>query len=433
MKSRRNSVLPTATGYSRAAPPHYVWDRGAGLFYVASRFEPDYEDVLELFFEDEAAKKERMPARVTSASKLQARGILDGRKLQNLEISLKGLGIYQDWESVKRTVLELDLGIPETSGLNFPHSSNARPLDATECSVIVGLLPTAEEESLLKSAAPGDLAKAEEIILEWLRIPRFKQRVECCVTILNYRSEIDKLQQRQRKMRDCLEALQKMTIDPPSLKALLGVCLRLGNFLNFYTNKKAKGLALNSLETFKRVNSVDGSTNMLKFIAEILDSQFPSVWKELEDGLKGCCDCSSLNPDECGAQISILEQSLRKVRVEVTDFVHFHDDKFLEIMTKFVEDGANTLQQLRDENETILKDLLFRAKLFNPASLTVQDGLDVMHKLGAFWNDLVLARNQTREKTVRQTLKNLRRSKGKPVSGNLSAQGPSSYQLSISN
>eukprot|EP01053_Blabericola_migrator_P010905 Blabericola_migrator_1__10904@NODE_629_length_7167_cov_75_872535_g460_i0_p1_GENE_NODE_629_length_7167_cov_75_872535_g460_i0NODE_629_length_7167_cov_75_872535_g460_i0_p1_ORF_typecomplete_len1913_score341_66FH2/PF02181_23/1_5e03FH2/PF02181_23/1_6e45RasGAP_C/PF03836_15/0_03Prominin/PF05478_11/0_37Prominin/PF05478_11/38HIP1_clath_bdg/PF16515_5/2_6HIP1_clath_bdg/PF16515_5/9e03HIP1_clath_bdg/PF16515_5/76Mod_r/PF07200_13/8_7e02Mod_r/PF07200_13/0_61_NODE_629_length_7167_cov_75_872535_g460_i02345972 len=426
---RRSSLNPGNSPGSQ----QYPWDRGPTTTYVKCRFEPDYQTIINLFFEDEAAIQARkLGNKVASQTKLQYKGILDSRRLHILEISLKGLGIYHDWDSVRRSILELDLGLPQTSIVNpdfVTQYPSARRLDATECSVLLGLLPTPDEEAALKMAAPDDLAKAEVTILEWQKISRFKQRVECCVTLQSYQSEVDKLSQRQARQLEVLDALHEIIVDPPALKALLGLCLRTGNFLNFHTNKKAKGVAVGSFETLKKVNSIDGSTNLLRVVAELLDNQFPSVWVTLEEGLKGCSEISQMNPDERTAQIKQMEESLRKVRVEVTDFMSEHDSRFLEVMTRFVDGGASILRNLREQNEEIVAKLMLRAKQFNPSTSATQDALDVMAKLGAFWNDLVTARDQAREKVIRQHLQSLRKSRLRTISSVANLPSPTNEKV----
>lgn len=152
---RRNSVC---VGADTALV--FPWERGKTLDFVPARFEPDYQEATQLFFEDETQPKATKSPDATSP-KAKPKGVLDGRRLYNLEISMKGLGVYTDAKLITRAFVDMDLGIPETAEFNT--EGKTRKLDPHALEVILGLLPTVEESSLITSAPKDDLSRVSSV------------------------------------------------------------------------------------------------------------------------------------------------------------------------------------------------------------------------------------------------------------------------------
>lgn len=191
---------------------------------------------------------------------------------------------------------------------------------------------------------------------------------------MNYKPEEAKILARLERQEQVLGGLDRVLTRPPALRALLALCLRLGNYINYYSNKRALGFNLNSVEALRKVTATDGSVNFLKFVAATIDAQYPPFWTVFSTNMEGLQDIQSMNPDETAQQVTWLEDQIRKTRIEITDHTDSHTTRFIQVMTRLVTEAATQLSNFRQRNDQIKDSLITKARLFSPtASVSLRE------------------------------------------------------------
>lgn len=133
--------------------------------------------------------------------------------------------------------------------------------------------------------------------------------------------------------------------------------------------------------------------------------QYPSLWTLLDSGLSFCSELATMAPDDSrqqarplidlyvcvvcvkllcrlsdlSLQIAKLEESARRVRVELTDHMEAYDPTFVKLMSNLVDvsllsllgqyryqTAADELGGLRNRNEVMTEDLISFGRNFNP-------------------------------------------------------------------
>lgn len=272
---RRNSFDPVSDVYT--------WEQGKGVDFRVCRFEIDYDNLTKLFFRDETTTRRK---KAYHGQIVPTKGVLDVRRIQNIEISLKGLGVFLNPDIVALAVRM------ETEKL----------LDVSIIQVILQLLPTQEEASSILTAPRHALSASEIILVDWLTISRFKRKLESLQSFIVVPDDIAKIQSRLEKQIRILHDLAEQLNDPPTLRCLFALCLKMGNYVNYY-HRRVQGFNLESFEAFRNTVAFQGSTNLLKVISQIIDTQYPSFWTCIEKPLNNCSDIPNITPDESNLQV----------------------------------------------------------------------------------------------------------------------------------
>ncbi|CEM23945.1 unnamed protein product [Vitrella brassicaformis CCMP3155] len=341
----------------------------------------NYSSFTELFFSDKAEEEAKAKSALTPGNKRKAvTNILDTKRSSNLEIMLNGLGI-KSVEPVRTCVMELDLS-------SFP-LDNLRAL--------MDVYPTDEEKKQLDAFLPGPdtppLAKGEAFLKDLLTIDRFKQRAQCCICRGTFKDERQGLEEKFACVTDAISRIKRST----ALRMVLGVVLRAGNYLNHGTNRGGvRGFSLDALGLLSKIQSVDRSTSMLRFIAALIDEQYPAAWAILDD-LQPCVDASKVEIEEEKKRLKALDGSVRTVKTEID--AHNYEPKFKDAMETFIKDADHDLLKLKarlEELEALCKELppLF-AERRTPA-------VDILAKFGAFRDELNKARKENIYAKVRK-------------------------------
>lgn len=353
--------------------------------------------------------------------------VLDAKRRQNVEICLKGLGLLDNLAPLLQTLSVESSDATDTT---------AQSLSPENLQVVISLYPTPEEERALLAAekkvssdASHALGKAERFLLTLLKIDGLRAKAECCLIRLSFAEEVESVLTKLRRLSTCLTTVTR-SVEQGAFRALLGLVLRMGNYLNYGSRRgSASGFTIDSLALLRNVKSVDGSTTLLRMVAQIIDQQSckrTGFWQELQQSLGSCQCASDCSFDDICAVVKQLTSKIRKV---ATATQSIKDETFKTVYVQFAKAADEKLVSLEAELRGLEQQLLGLSTLLAEKAKTPSDAIDVLRRLDRFWRDLVTARteNHERERRLReQCLRTSRRS----TSGILTARpGKSSSMM----
>ena len=244
------------------------------------------------------------------------RSVLDKKRRDTIEITLRGMGLLDDLSPVFDTVSDLREGA----------------LTGDQLDRIITLLPTAEEIPLLQQIPDDEVeafAKCDKFLLRTLSVSCFKERGEALVVRMSFADELKVIQTKADTLSHCVERVLA-SVRGGALRLLLKMILLIGNHLNHGTNKGAcRAIALNSLETLKSVKgagptAIPNCTLVKYLVVRLFDLNHACrdtrrlLWKDLEDSIGRATSATAQGADELQAAVKVLRSKVVRTRAVVS-------------------------------------------------------------------------------------------------------------------
>lgn len=275
-------------------------------------------------------------------------------------------------------------------------------LSAKDCNSLLKIFPTTEEQSLLKKAkdAGAFLTHTEEFLFQLSQIPSLQIRTK----VLLFKREFD---ERGENILRPLNMVHKAVEDienSKALKAVLGVILSLGNYMNGGTIRgQADGFLLDILSKLPDTKAIDNETTFLQYAAHVAYYDAPES-RAIVSELKILRDASKISLSEVSeslyglrAELKDLSEAVRCLKCDNTSTQKLL--KYLGNFEDYAEKILNKLEELlkkrTDEFHRLL--LMFGYSKFEADSLTTCDFFQELHHFAVEVGKL-LAREESLQK-----------------------------------
>ncbi|KAH0479744.1 MAG: uncharacterized protein KVP18_001073 [Porospora cf. gigantea A] len=279
---------------------------------------------VNLYFCERAAD---LKAKVVPKARIvvKHRSVLDKKRRDTIEITLRGMGLLDDLSPVFDTVGDLRQGV----------------LTGDQLDRIITLLPTAEEIPLLQEIPDDEVeafAKCDKFLLRTLSVSCFKERAEALVVRMIFTDELKVLQGKADVLSHCVERVLA-SVRGGALRLLLKMILLIGNHLNDGTSKGGcRAIALNSLEALKSLKgagatAIPNCTLVKYLVVRLFDLNHACrdtrrlLWKDLEDSIGRAASATAQGADEIQAAVKVLRSKVVRTRAVVSGAKadHFED------------------------------------------------------------------------------------------------------------
>ncbi|XP_055388805.1 uncharacterized protein C2orf16-like [Condylostylus longicornis] len=231
---------------------------------------------------------------------------------------------------------------------------------------------------------------------------------------LTFTEEANSLQRKVSKLERSLSSIST-SLNDGALRSLLALTLKIGNYLNYGSNKgSARGFSLDSLTQLRTVKSVDGTTNLLRseildwslFIAETVERQNAHFWIDLRDSIGGAQIAMDVSYDDIVVLSNQLSAKITKVEKEIERIgnsgnVDCDEQPFLNVFSQFVQFSRSELLSVQAATKSIEHKLQTLLKLFAYKGKTPKDGIELVKRLYKFWVELYAAHMENHEKEQR--------------------------------
>ena len=249
-------------------------------------------------------------------------------------------------------------------------------LDAEQIGKLRKLVPTSEEQELLKNWGGTDskqLAQAERFVYELKDISSIAERLELWQFKLQFQALCDE----QQSKVDLLQEAYITMKTSDSFKMFLQFVLLIGNYMNYENAKKGNvdGFQLKSLLSLEASKSVDKTENLLSYIIKQSRKMNPKSLEFSVDfarDLGAVVDCLKSEDDPNKIDIIQLETKInefgkmrKKLEIKIKELKNDDEtDMFEPVMTEFLEDTNDKYQCLVDNHRKIIDDLIALGKYF---------------------------------------------------------------------
>ena len=193
--------------------------------------------------------------------------------------------------------------------LKGPRPPQLRPqLSVENVAALLGVLPSAEELELVRSASTSDtcLGRVERFFLCLDEIYAPEQRLRSIQVTQQFDERAERLSAHASSLREACAQLQGSI----KLRQLLKLVLRVGNFINGASPRGcALGFRLTDLEKVRQVRSADQGTTLLAYIARLPPIRSAAWLKDLKDvQLPAVFAARGLEVNELRPELSALRQ-----------------------------------------------------------------------------------------------------------------------------
>eukprot|EP01055_Gregarina_sp_Pseudo9_P001468 Gregarina_sp_Pseudo_9__1467@NODE_198_length_3650_cov_4_040432_g183_i0_p1_GENE_NODE_198_length_3650_cov_4_040432_g183_i0NODE_198_length_3650_cov_4_040432_g183_i0_p1_ORF_typecomplete_len1070_score318_84FH2/PF02181_23/1_3e49ABC_tran_CTD/PF16326_5/0_3ABC_tran_CTD/PF16326_5/9_6e02HalX/PF08663_10/0_75HalX/PF08663_10/1_8e04SFassemblin/PF06705_11/3_6CorA/PF01544_18/2_3CorA/PF01544_18/3_5e02_NODE_198_length_3650_cov_4_040432_g183_i04423210 len=395
------------------------------------KFEVRYTMLNELFFQNANEKKKEVEKPLSEALVASARtrsvSCLDPKRTHNIEISLKGCKLYDDFSPIYNTICELNFGEQDASQKsNSEVEMRKKELDPATVHFLSEVYPNPDEIKALKKLAtnpPIDqrIAPADQFLLELIKIPRFHERADAVCTKMTFNNDIavvvDKI---SKLMKFCDSALHE--IREGLLKPIFALILKMGNYINCRTKRAlVPGLQMAVLENLRQIRSIDGTKSFTRIVAEHIDDQFPMGWKQLE-WLCLCSEAADINPDDTLQILHQLEAKIKRIQTELNHPDVQKDQRFIECFKDFADQSAKRIQDMRGRCDEVRGKLMKLAETLADKAKAPKEALEIFKRLDKFGKDLFNCKKEIEtEKNALEKRKHRAVLDRTPLSGKVSA------------
>lgn len=257
----------------------------------------------------EPTPEEAAAAAEAERNKPFSAGVLEARRMQNIEITLRRFPVGPP--AIVDAIRCLD-----PTGVVLS-DENVAALGAT--------IPTSEEcmAAKLFAASPEGIENltklnpAESFVVHASKVPRFSQKVSAMLTIRSATGAAAEI----KKSLDTLLAACREVKASDRLQSFLAVALMTGNFLNAGTNKgAARGVRIESLLKFNDTRSLDRDVSLLHYIAQLVAEKAPEVL-ELQEQLSHVAAAQRISKDDLSVELTQLQRAITILGSEITQML----------------------------------------------------------------------------------------------------------------
>mmetsp|Transcript_33468 Transcript_33468/g.87813 ORF Transcript_33468/g.87813 Transcript_33468/m.87813 type:complete len:979 (-) Transcript_33468:1558-4494(-) len=270
--------------------------------------------------------------------------VIEQNRARNLTITYRRIGMSHEF--LKRTVLSTDLTelLPEHAEL------------------LLNYIPTEEEVAALDkhSHHKDRLDEAEQLMLEMLKVERYKSRLQ----VMAYIGFFDELVLACAPQIEGVIAAADALLTSASFRKLLEIILAFGNYMNSAKRGTAYGF---KLATFKRLldtRAQDRRITLLHYIAEVVCEQYPQV-EHFADTLYGLEVASKVSLQTLQTDVTGLRKGI--------DLILYEREKQQQnfVIYSFYTNAVHKVADLTDRFKIMQDKWRLVAKSFNedPAKL----------------------------------------------------------------
>lgn len=294
--------------------------------------ELESQDLLESLSEEFAAKaaKETGPALAVSKKRVKELKVIDPKASQNFGIllnsSLKGLS----FEELRILILKCD-------------DSSLSP---SVMESLLRFLPSGEDMASLRLLKDehDELCTAEQFAFMLANIPRIEPRLQAMVFKKKFFEEAKEI---KPDLTYVIAACEELKTSEKFGKCL-ELILLIGNYMNSGSrNAESYGFKLNFLTKLQNTKAHDNRSNMLHFLANLLENRYPQ-WVNFKDDLRNLEKARRVSDDQLSKQLRGMKKSLTNLKKEL----EFHknpesiDDRFGTEMNAFLEYANDEYEKL---------------------------------------------------------------------------------------
>ena len=242
---------------------------------AASTTAGDDDDSDDGLDEDDEARQLRENAEAKLKKQLERVELIDAKRAYNVAISLSRFRL--DYPLLRNAVMMMDADV----------------LSLEMLEVLVDILPTTEEVKTVKEyeGDPELLGDVERFFLT-MSVPTLSTRLKAFLFLQSFSSTTSALQ-------DALDSLQRTNErlrESRGLKAVLGLVLRMGNFMTASNGQpQVYGFHMTTLLKLRGVKSVDNKTTLLHFLVHYTADHCPHV-RHFANDLAGVSRSSPSTP-----------------------------------------------------------------------------------------------------------------------------------------
>ena len=248
--------------------------------------------------DDDEARALREASEAKLRLQLERVELIDAKRAYNVSISLSHFRL--DYPLLRNAVMTMD---PELLSLET-------------LEVLQDILPTAEEVQTVKEY-DGDVERLGDVERFFLcmSVPTLSTRLRAFVFLQSFSSVSSGVQ-------DALDVLHRVNgrlRDSKGLKAVLGIVLRMGNYMTASNGQpQVYGFHLSTLLKLRGVKSVDNRTTLLHFLVHYVHERCPQV-KHAVHELQACRAASRVESAFLVAEVKQLQQNVRLVKQLIDD------------------------------------------------------------------------------------------------------------------
>ncbi|GJQ08265.1 hypothetical protein GpartN1_g56.t1 [Galdieria partita] len=257
-------------------------------------------------------------------------------------------------------------------------------LSAKDCNSLLKIFPSSEEQSLLKKAKDTGafLTHTEEFLYELVQIPFLQIRTK----VLLFKREFDERGENILRPLNVIHKAVEAVENSKALKAILGVILSLGNYMNGGTIRgQADGFILDILSKLSDTKAIDNETTFLQYAAHVAyydAAESRAVVMEL----KILREASKISLSEVAESLCGLRTELK----ELSDAVRCleYDNASTRKLLKYLENFEGYAEKILNKLEELLKKrtnefqhlvLTFGYSKFEAESLTTCEFFKELH------------------------------------------------------
>lgn len=344
----------------------------------------DWDEIEELF----TSKKK--PKVMTEEEKAEAEErakrpkkvlLLDGKSSNAIGIMLARFRMPN--EAIRDAILALDEKVLTMETVGF----------------LVKTLPSSDAIATI-GAYDGDmglLGNSEKYVRAVMGIPRLAQRLRSMQIKLEFEMLAHDVEEGLVSLSGALTAIH----ESKALVKLFEIVLAIGNFMN---GKKDQGFHLDLLSKLEGTKTIDGKSNLVRYLADLLEKEFPDVLEFTKD-LEICGEAMRHPIDLVSSNAANLEKSIKIVSMELTQS---GDPVFKDIFTAFHTDAMARIEAITQGLGDVESKHLEVCKVFaeKPAKVKADE---MCAKFAAFVDEFVEAQEKNERARELEARKERRR------------------------
>lgn len=272
------------------------------------------KQIQEAFSSKPPPKPEPTPEEAAAATEAErnkpfSAGVLEARRMQNIEITLR----------------RFPVGPPAIVDAIRCLDPTGAVLSDENVAALGSALPTSEEFMAAKlfAATPegienmARLTPAESFVVHASKVPRFSQKVSAMLTIRSASGAAAEI----KSSLDTLLAACREVKASDRLQSFIAIALATGNFLNAGTNKgAARGVRIESLLKFNDTRSLDRDVSLLHYIAQLVGEKAPEVL-QLQEQLSHVATAQRISKDDLSVELTQLQRAITILGSEITQML----------------------------------------------------------------------------------------------------------------
>ncbi|KAJ6248594.1 protein diaphanous [Anaeramoeba flamelloides] len=281
-------------------------------------------------------KKKKVNLKKDTSNTLKTnQGVISGKKISNVEITLRKL--KKNEKEIVKSILQLDENV----------------LNEDSIRSIIAQLPTDEENTKIREYK-GDFSKlslAEKYFKELLIVENVEKRLKTYGFNLSFQETIDSVEPQIRY-------LEKASTDlkgSQEFKTLMQIILKMGNLMNGGSFRGgAMGFNLEILPKLKDTKSTkDRSLNFMHFFAKVLTEKYPKTLKILE-AIPLYEKAANIDLPMLTASINNIEKNFKDIEKEIQyleekdDNQRLKQDLYLKKMKPFLIKAKKQFQRISE-------------------------------------------------------------------------------------